>query len=274
MNMIITGGAGFIGSHLVDYSINNFNRVVVLDNFSTGLQSNLNEKACNLEVDVSTNYICHNDFNRWLYSNNFSPNIIFHLAAVSRIQPSFQNVDLMKNDLISTIHALELAKKYHSKIIYVSSCSASVNAEVSPYGFYKKIGEQYCIFYHKTYGVPVNVVRLFNVYGPRHNLKDDLYKTVVASFEENFINKKPFIIYGNGSKKRDFIHVDDVVKALYDLSKQTRWNADIFDVGSGQTYSISEVAAMFGDVEIKYLPDRPGELKSISSDIVPISKIC
>lgn len=259
MKYIVTGGAGFIGSNLVDALVEQGHKVYVWDNFCTGKAENLNHNINNISVE-------------WLDISQTIPDIfsegidaIFHLAAEARIQPSFKKPLYTHNSNVTgTVHVLELARINNCKVIYAGTSSLYHDLYANPYTFTKGLAEQYCQLYNKIYGVPVAIARFFNVYGPRQ-IEDGDYATVIGIFEKQKRNNQPLTVTGTGEKRRDFTHVKDIVSGLIAMSKDN-WNCEIFNLGSGTNYSINEVAQMFNH-PITYLPNRPGEAETTLADI-------
>jgi len=250
MKYVVTGGAGFIGSNLVDKLIELGHQVLVWDDLSLGKEENLHEECEFADVDI-----------RQLHEDKIEgyedAAAIFHLAALPRIQPSFKKPSKTFDvNVKGTINVLEIAKKHQIPMIYAGSSSFYHDPYANPYTFTKWQGEECCSMYNRVYGLPVAIARFFNVYGPRHVREGD-YATVIGIFEQQFKNGEPLTITGSGKQRRDFTHVNDIVSGLVAISMK-KWNGQIFDFGSGKNHSINELAAMFG-TETKYLDSRPGE---------------
>lgn len=242
---LVTGGCGFIGSHLVDKLIEDGNEVVVYD----VVKRNLNPKARYYQIEVESVNAS--------YHLNDGYEAIFHLAAESRIQPSFKNPYLTHQSNVSgTASMLELARACKAKFVFASSSSVHYDMYANPYAFSKQIGESYCILWNKLYGVPTSIARFYNVYGPRQ-IEEGPYATVVGIFMNRKKRNLPLQITGDGSQRRDFVHVDDIVSGLIESSKQN-WDSNIFELGTGTSYSIMEVAQMFKQ-SIEYIDRPPGE---------------
>lgn len=247
MKCLVTGGAGFIGSHLVDRLLDRGEEVTVWDNLSTG--NYINNESTFLKHDVSKPLPdeCDSQFD-----------VIFHLAARARIQPSFKTpIVYVESNVLGSARILEIARKNNSKVVYAGTSSLYHDPYANPYTFTKWLGEEFCQVYNKIYGVSVALCRFFNVYGPRH-LTEGEYATVVGIFEGQRLNKKPLTITGTGEQRRDFTHVNDIVSGLIAASVDT-WDCEVFNFGRGENHSINEVADMFGPQEVKYVPKRPGE---------------
>lgn len=256
MHALVTGGAGFIGSHLADKLLFEGHSVTVWDNLFTGKRENVSS-GCNFEErDLRENIETDDEFD-----------IIYHLGALARIQPSFENPNLTHDvNVTGTIKVLELARSLNIPLIYAGSSSVYHDVHANPYSFTKWLGEQYCELYSKVYGLNVGIARFFNVYGPRH-LEEGPYATVIAIFEKQKRDGNPLTVTGTGEKRRDFTHVYDIVNGLYLMGKQgSELKGEIFNFGTGTNYSINEVAAMFNPVEIAYIPNRPGEAETTLAD--------
>lgn len=257
MKCLVTGGAGFVGSNLVDRLIEDGHEVHVWDNLCTGKRENVNPKA-------KFYYISVHDINPEMHKV-MAVDVIFHLAALARIQPSFkQPVDNLYHNVVSTMKTLELAKICNAKFVYAGSSSFYHDVYANPYTFTKWQGEECCKLYSKVYGVSTAIARFFNVYGPRHICEGD-YATVVGIFEKQRREDLPLTVTGDGSQRRDFTHVYDIVDGLVRMS-QDKWQGDIFNLGTSKNHSVLEVAKMFKPGEIKYLPKRPGEAKDTLAD--------
>ena len=249
--VIVTGGAGFIGSNLVDELIKQEIEVIVLDNLSTGKQENINPRAVFYQCDVSR--MPMNTFD-YLFKD---VDTVFHLAATPQVQYSIEN-PTDNNNLYSLINMLEVSRILGVKRFVFSSSSAvygnpkytPINEDhpinpLSPYALHKLIGEQYCKLYSDIYNLDTVCLRYFNVYGNRMP-KEGAYKSVISVFKEQY-NKESLNIVNDGEQKRDFIHVNDVIQANILATTSTKnHKGDIFNVGTGQAYTVNEIADMFG----------------------------
>ena len=252
MKILVTGGAGFIGSHLVDKLILDGHDVDVLDDFSTG--KNKNSRANYIVEDVRSDL-----------ANLGEYDVIYHLAALARIQPSFE--DPMKTidiNVKGTANLCNYAHKINAKFIYAGSSSFYAGPYLNPYAFSKWQGEEVCKMFSSVYGMSSAIARFFNVYGSRH-LCAGPYATVVGIFERQFLENKALTITGDGEQRRDFTHVNDIVRGLILMSEKT-WNGDIFNLGTGMNYSINDLANMYNSKK-QYIPKRPGEAKETLADI-------
>tara|TARA_B100001094_G_C18133661_1_gene773733 strand:- start:334 stop:1221 length:888 start_codon:yes stop_codon:yes gene_type:complete len=249
--VIVTGGAGFIGSNLVDELIKQEIEVIVLDNLSTGKIENINPRAVFYECNISKMPM---DTFKYLFED---VDTVFHLAATPQVQYSIEN-PLDNNNLHSLINMLEVSKLIGAKRFVFSSSSAvygnpkytpidenhPINP-LSPYALHKLIGEQYCKLYSDIYNLDTVSLRYFNVYGNRMP-KEGAYKSVLSVFKEQY-NKQPFNIVNDGKQKRDFIHVNDIIQAnLLAANSTNNHKGDVFNVGTGQAYTVNEIANMFG----------------------------
>ena len=259
MKYIVTGGAGFIGSHLVDKLIRQNHEVVILDNLKTGTRDNLSNKAQEYFIFKDVSMVIPQELNKICEGADG----IFHMAALPSVQFSVENpVDTINSNLISTVKMLEVAKKYSIKFIYSgsSSCYGDANKlpisesniakPLSPYALNKYQGEEYCKLYCQLYGVNTVVLRYFNVYGARMT-NTGAYRSVLSIFLVSYKNKQPLNIVNDGEQKRDFIHVSDVVDANISAMNNDIKAMIPFNIGSGKNYSVNKIADMFG-IEKQY----------------------
>lgn len=255
-NVLVTGGAGFIGSNLVEQLIKDNHQVTVWDNFSSGKINN--PRSTVFDIDISKD-----NFEKIISNDKFE--IIYHLAADSRVQTSINNpIQAINSNIVGTGRILDLALRQGSKVVYAGSSTAT-NQYNSPYAFTKFAGEECCRMYSKVYGLSVAVARFFNVYGPNH-LAEGSHATVMAIFEKQKREGKKITITGTGEQSRDFIHVSDIVDGLIAMS-QSNWNGLIFNLGSGQKHSIISLAEAFEPVGYQFI-DRPkGEDEVTLADI-------
>lgn len=255
MKYIVTGGAGFIGSNLVDSLVDGGHEVIVIDNLSTGKEDNVNSKAKLLICDIS-----HNDSITIMTEVMKGADTVFHLAALARVQPSIENPhEYNKVNVNGTLHILTAAKEAGvRRVVYSASSSAYGDATIfptpedhptdplSPYGLQKLIGEQYCrVFYH-CYGLETVSLRYFNVFGERQSL-DGAYKLVMGIFVDQRLKGKPLTITGDGEQRRDFTYVGDVVKANILASSSSLVGAgESINIGNGDNRSVNEIADLIG----------------------------
>tara|TARA_A100001011_G_C14304375_1_gene842367 strand:+ start:911 stop:1765 length:855 start_codon:yes stop_codon:yes gene_type:complete len=255
LNILVTGGAGFIGHHLVDRLILERANVDVIDNFSTGKIDNRNPKAKYIDLDIREDLKS--------LENNYD--VIFHLAALARIQPSFGNpYETVDINTMGTTNICRLAQKSNSKLIYAGSSSFYAGPHLSPYSFSKWQGEEVCKMFSQVYGLNVAIARFFNVFGSGQP-DSGAYATIVGIFEKQCMMREELTITGDGEQRRDFTHVDDIVSGLIMMSKD-KWNGEVFNLGTGTNYSINELASMYPSPK-KYIPKRPGEARTTLADI-------
>ncbi len=278
MKYLITGGAGFIGSHLVEKLLKSKNKVIVLDNCSTGRKENIiNFKGLKfIKCDISKKGIWEKHFK--------GVDCVFHIAALADIVPSINNpVKYYQSNVNGTLNVLEACKKYFvKKLIYTASSSCYgipkkfptlENEKIDnryPYALTKYLGEQLCLHWGKVFDINVISLRLFNVYGTRSRTSGT-YGAMFGVFLAQKIAKKPFTVVGDGSQTRDFTYVTDVVSALITAAKSKIKN-EIFNVGSGKTISVNRIINILGGKKVR-IPKRPGEPDCTYADISKIKKI-
>ena len=280
MKAVVTGGAGFIGSHMVDLLVKENFEVLVIDNLINGRVENIN-KSSNvkfLKADISDYSV---SFDEYFEDADY----VFHFAAMADIVPSINNPLLYhKVNVDGTINILEAAKKSKNlkKFVYAASSScygipdnyptletSSIKPEY-PYAHTKRIGEEYVLHWGQVYKLPVVSMRFFNVYGLRHRTSGT-YGAVFGVFLAQLLNNKPLTIVGDGEQTRDFTFVTDVVDACYTAAKSNITN-EIFNVGSDNTYSINYLVELLGGEKV-YIPKRPGEPDCTYADISKIKKM-
>ena len=258
MKYVVTGGAGFIGSSLVDKLIEEKNEVIVIDNFSTGKKENCNPNAEYLNLDISKT-----ENNYLIKKALIGCDSVFHCAALARVQPSIK--DPVKYEINNTIGVINMLKSaVDSKVkrfIYSASSSAYGPTEnfpssenhlpnpISPYANQKYYGELCCRMFTKVYGLETVSLRYFNVYGERQNL-GGAYATVVGIFLKQKLDNLPFTINGDGNQRRDFTYVGDVVNANILASSSSKvGRGEVINIGTGKNYSINELAEMIGGLK-------------------------
>ena len=261
MKMLVTGGAGFIGSNLVDQLILEGNEVHVIDNFISGKKENCNDKAIYHNLDISV--VEHIDTFKKIFEG---VDTIFHCAALARVQPSILNP--LKYEVNNTLGIMNILKAAADvkvrRLVYSASSSAYGPTDnlpskesnpinpISPYANQKYYGELCCRMFSEVYGLETVSLRYFNVYGERQNL-GGAYATVVGIFINQILEGKPLTINGDGSQRRDFTYVKDVVSANILASNSLKvGSGEVINIGSGKNISINELADMFG-TEKKYM---------------------
>ena len=250
----VVGGAGFIGSNIVDTLIDKGIKVIVLDNLSTGYRKNVNSKAELVECDISTSSI---DF---LQKTLEGCEVVFHTAALARVQPSIlEPVKFDKVNVNGTVNLLKACVEAGVKrVVYSASSSCYGNCDtfptpesyptnpLSPYGLQKYIGELYCKMFSQVYNIDTVCLRYFNVYGERMNF-EGAYKLVIAVFAEQHKKGIPLTITNDGNQRRDFTYVKDVVEAnILAATHKEQLSGDVFNIGNGNNFSVNEVADIFG----------------------------
>jgi len=250
----VTGGAGFIGSNLVDKLIQQGVEVTIIDDFSTGFRSNLNPQAKLYEGSI------HNTPTSILANVLKDCDVVFHTAALARVQPSIK--DPLKFNEVNVTGTLNLLKACVDagvkRVVYSASSSAygdtttfptpetSSTNPLSPYGLQKFVGEQYCKMFSEVYGLDTASLRYFNIYGERMSL-EGAYKLAIPIFANQMLEGKPLTINNNGEQRRDFTYVGDAVDAnILAATHQEPLNGEVFNIGNGKNYSINELADMMG----------------------------
>lgn len=259
--VIVTGGAGFIGSNLVDALVQKGYEVHVVDNLAAGKKENVNPKATLHIVDITDLESLKPIFKDSVY--------VFHFAALPRVQYSIEHPDeTSKVNVIGTMNVLEAARAANVKrVVYSASSSAYGDQPVmplietmpaspkSPYGLQKYIGELYCQTWSVVYGLPTVSLRYFNVYGPRQ-AEEGAYALVIARFLKQKREGESLTITGDGTQTRDFTHVRDVVQANILAAESPKvGKGEVMNIGGGQNVSVNEVAKLIGG-KTTYIPAR------------------
>jgi UDP-glucose 4-epimerase len=276
---VVTGGAGFIGSHLTERLIADGHRVLVIDNMHTGRITNLAGLQREGRLDVAEAGV--EDFDR-MGTLLKGAEWVFHLAARADIVPSIQQpVDYHRANVEGTISVLEAARQAGVKrFVYAASSScygipdAYPTPETAPaqpqypYALTKYVGEQYVLHWQQVYGLPALSLRFFNVFGPRHRTTG-AYGAVFGVFLAQKLAGKPYTIVGDGEQTRDFTYVTDIADALVTAAASDR-SGRVYNVGSGGTYSVNSLIDLLGGERI-YIPKRPGEPDCTFADISRIT---
>ena len=265
MKYVVVGGAGFIGSNIVDKLVEQNHEVVIIDNLSTGKMENINPKAtlCKVNIDdTDTETI------ECLVNCMKGTDTVFLLAAKARVQPSIENpVEYETNNTIGTLNVLKCASDAGvRRVVYSASSSAYGNTEklpsketdpinpLSPYGAQKYYGEVMCKMFSEVYGLETVSLRYFNIYGERQNV-GGAYAMVIGIFADQRLRGEIMTINGDGNQRRDFTYVGDVVNANILASQSEKvGNGEVINIGNGDNRSINEIADMIGDNKVNVDP--------------------
>ena len=259
MNILVTGGAGFVGTNLIKRLLKDGHKVVSLDNYSTGkFENHIDDK--NVEYHTA-DITMITDFSYFMEDIE----MIYHLAALPRIQPSFDYPAVtFESNVLSTLNLLDwINSQGHEKtipLVYAGSSSFHGGVYKNPYTFSKWQGEELVKMYNKIYDIPTAICRFYNVYGP-NQLTEGEYCTVIGIFERQYKNNEELTITGDGEQRRDFTHVSDIVDGFVKCGDNiNKVNGEVFELGRGENYSINVVAQSF-DCGYTYIPKRPGEVQ-------------
>ena len=254
MKILVTGGAGFIGTNLIKKLVSEGHDVYSLDNYVVGTRSNHVNGCEYMTGDV-------NDIMELRYQRF---ELIYHLAALARIQESFNNPDeTIKVNAIGTEKVCELARLTGAKLVYAGSSSRWCDPHTSPYATSKFLGEEIIKMYRRTYGLDLEIARFYNVYGP-HEIVDGDWAAVIGIWRNQVSNGEPITIVGDGEQRRDFTHVDDIVDGLWRIGMKKLKHEDAWELGTGINYSINDVYQMFRErfgADFITLPDQPGNYR-------------
>ena len=262
-NILVTGGAGFIGTNLIKKLILEGHNITSVDNYSTGLKENeiVGVKYINSDIELIDQI-----------KSGFD--LCFHLAAQSRVQPSFEDPqESIRVNVNGTMKVMELAKKHKVKVIYAGSSSKHHDPSDSPYAMTKLLGEEICKLYRKSFNVNVEIARFYNVYGPYEPL-DEKFGNVIGIWREKVRLNKPLTIVGDGNQRRDFTYVDDIVDGILKIAFSNKTHNDAWELGSGINYSINELFNMFNErfnVTSVNIDDQPGNYRKtlrVNDDII------
>ena len=277
---LVTGGSGFIGSHIVDSLVDAGHGVVVIDDESSESHKyfHYNNKAKYYKYDI-----CDHDLIKGLFNN---VDTVFHLAAESRIQPAIKNpLKAVKTNTYGTCSVLQAAREAGVRRVVYSSTSSAYGLEneipnvetqpddcLNPYSVSKVSGEKLCKMYSNLFGLETVVFRYFNVYGERQPTKGQ-YAPVIGLFLEQFKNKQPLTIVPDGEQRRDFTHVSDVVSAniLASTVKMKKYG-EVFNLGTGTNYSVNEISDFISKNKIMIEP-RVGESRETLADIKKVKTV-
>lgn len=278
---LVTGGAGFIGSHLVDRLLGDGHEVIVLDSFVTGRHENLSQHESNSELKVYQVDISQAESIEQYFVD---VEWVFHLAALADIVPSIRHpFEYHRANVDGTISVLEASRSNAvSRFVYTASSSCYGIADQIPtpetapiipeypYALTKYVGEEYVMHWNNVYKLPCVSLRLFNVFGPRSRTSG-AYGAVFGVFLAQKIAGKPYTVVGDGTQTRDFTFVSDVVDAFM-RSAESQVEGEVFNVGSGGTYSVNRLVELLGGEKI-HIPKRPGEPDCTFADITKISRM-
>ena len=257
MRCLVVGGAGFIGSNLVDRLVDEGNEVIIFDDLSTGKKENVNEKAKLFQFDISNKNVFGHSLMKDLMSG---VDVVYHTAAKARVQPSIKDpvtyndvnvsglVQMLKASVDAGVKRFVFSSSssvYGDTDIFPTPESASLNP-MSPYALQKLIGEQYCHLFNELYDIETVCLRYFNVYGERQ-LTEGAYCCVMGIFANQRLNDNPMTINGDGEQRRDFTYVGDVVEANYLAGTlETIKGGEIYNIGNGDNRSVNEMADLIG----------------------------
>jgi UDP-glucose 4-epimerase len=286
LKVLVTGGAGFIGSHMVDRLVNDGYDVRIIDDLSTGRIDNIQSLLSAGKVDFVKGDI--RDVSLVTKSVDDVDDVV-HFAALTSVPFSVKNPELTFDvNLCGTLNLIRAcAQEDVGRFVFVSSCAVCGDPEflpvreehrpnpISPYAESKLIAERYCLGFQDRQLLRSVVLRFFNVYGPRQGMND--YSGVITRFIDRVKRKEPLVIYGDGSQTRDFVNVRDVVEAVLASMKSGDVEGEVFNVGSGKPTSINELAKTIlelagVDLEIRYEKLRAGDIKDSYADISKAKK--
>jgi nucleoside-diphosphate-sugar epimerase len=263
MKYVVVGGAGFIGSNIVDKLVEQNHEVVIIDNLSTGKMENINPRASVEYIDI-----CNENECSAMVEIMSGADALFLLAAKARVQPSIENpVEYEINNTIGTLNVLKCASDAGvRRVVYSASSSAYGNTEklpskesdpvnpLSPYGAQKYYGEVMCKMFSEVYGLETVSLRYFNIYGERQNV-GGAYAMVIGIFVDQLLNGKPMTIRGDGEQRRDFTYVGDVVNAnILASQSENVGNGEVINIGNGDNRSINDIADMIGGDRVNVDP--------------------
>lgn len=255
MKILVTGGAGFIGTNLIKRLLQEGHEVVSLDDYETGTEDN--------HVDGAT-YVT-GDIESLMYWKGKDFDLVYHLAALSRIQPSFEDpTECFRVNAQGSQVVAEWARLNKVKVVYAGSSSRWHDPFQSPYAAFKHMGEEVFKLYRQTYGIDAEICRFYNVYGPDEIIEGD-WAAVIGIWRRQVRDNEKITIIGDGEQRRDFTHVVDIVDGLYKVGMEDEKHEDAWELGCGVNYSINEMFGMFKEkfpqIESLYLPDQAGNYR-------------
>jgi len=275
MKTVVTGGAGFIGSHMVDLLVDRGFHVVVIDNLSTGRLENLKQHRDNPQVDIHQTDMCLLTPDcPWFAGADY----VFHFGGIGDIVPSIERpLEYMRANMNGTLATLEAARHARvRKFVYAGSSSCygaspdvptSEDAPVEPeypYALSKYLGECAVLHWGKVYRLPVVSIRMFNIYGPRSRT-GGVYGAVFGVFLAQKVKGQPFTVVGDGTQTRDFVYVTDVTQAFL-LAAESACANEVFNLGAGRPQSVNRLVELLGG-RVVHVPKRPGEPDCTWADI-------
>lgn len=257
--VLVTGGAGFVGSHLCERLVEKGYEVYSLDNYFTGSKKNHVNGVTYIEGETK-------EIEKLL---DFTPDMIYHLGEYSRVEQSFDDIELVyRYNKIGTFAVLQFARKVGCKVLYAGSSTkfgdGGLGRDASPYAWTKATNTELVMNFERWYNVPYAITYFYNVYGPRE-IATGKYATLIALFTEKMKKGEPLTVVSPGTQKRNFTHINDIINALVKVGEEGY--GDEFGIGSGEAYTILEVAEMFLDMskeeaikegKLIMLPERKG----------------
>ena len=256
-DILVTGGAGFVGTNLVKSLSEQGHKITVIDNLKFGNRLNYIPRVKYYEAN--TYEIFELDIDK--------PDVIFHLGEYSKVAPSFEEIDLVFDlNIRGSFSVLEYARKYNIPIVYAGSSTrlASEGPGHSPYSYFKSCTVDLLKNYNRWYGVRYNVCYFYNVYGELQDTCNNGWETVISIFEKQYKSNKPLTVVGDGKQRRDFTYVGDIVNGL--IKASLSFKQEEYQLGSGKDYSILEVARLFSD-NITFIKSRPGDRKKGKANV-------
>lgn len=276
---VVTGGAGFIGSHMVDNLLSHGYRVRAFDNLVSGRESNIAHLSGNPDFSFEKGDIRDLPPDAALFADS---RLVIHFAGIGDIVPSIERpTDYMATNVQGTVRVLECARHAKvQKLVYAASSSCyglaatptredHAIAPEHPYALSKYMGEQACFHWHKVYGLPINSIRIFNAYGTRVRTTG-AYGAVFGVFFRQKLAGKPYTVVGDGAQTRDFLYVTDVADA-FRLAAESTKTGEIWNLGAGNPQSVNRLVDLLGG-EKTYIPKRPGEPDCTWADISKITR--
>jgi UDP-glucose 4-epimerase len=275
---VVTGGAGFIGSHMVDCLLARGFRVRVIDNMVGGREANLAHHAGNSDLTLERQDVRELAPDASVFSD---VRYVFHFAGIGDIVPSIEHpIEYMSTNVQGTVRVLESARTAQvQKFVYAASSSCYGLAATPtredhpiapqyPYALSKYQGEQAALHWHQVYRLPVNSIRIFNAYGTRVRTTG-AYGAVFGVFFKQKLAGKPFTVVGDGTQRRDFVYASDVAEAFF-AAAEARQNGEIWNLGAGNPQTINRLVELIGGTVI-YIPKRPGEPDVTWADVSKIT---